>query len=99
MIKQFILTIIMLLSFIPSCLAVSNIEISEKYEYKVVFEYKGIKVDNHVKPIYIHEVNLENSAPFYVMGCKFLDLSMGNTDKIYAMINAELVKARKKGVM
>lgn len=80
-------------------MTVSNIEISEKYEYKVVFEYKGIKVDNHVKPIYIHEVNLENSAPFYVMGCKFLDLSIANTDKIYAMINAELVKARKKGVM
>lgn len=80
-------------------MTVSNIEISEKYEYKVVFEYKDIKVDNHVKPVYIHEVNLENSAPFYVMGCKFLDLSLTNTDKIYAMINTEMVKARKKGVM
>ena len=80
-------------------MTVTNIEISEKYEYKVIFEYKDIKVDNHVKPIYIHEVNLENSAPFYIMGCKFLDLSLTNTDKIYAMINNELVKARKKGVM
>lgn len=80
-------------------MTISNIEISEKYQYKVVFEYKGIKVDNFVKPIYINEVNLENSAPFYVMGCDFLDLSMSNTDKIYSMINEELVKARKKGIM
>lgn len=77
----------------------SNIEISKRYEYKVVFNYKGIEVDNFVEPIYINPVSTDSGSSYYVMGCKFLSFSQVNADKILALINKEQIRARKKGIM
>lgn len=69
------------------------LNLKENQKAKMIFSYKNLEVNNYIMPVYCFK-----QGQFYRVGCQFINMEQGFSDKIHKFIVQEQIAMKKGGL-